>query len=100
MFWDVLEPSHHHRILAKLTAEVPEHGTATFTVTMTCMKATLTAANNYRYTLIGDCRWTYPVYISLEFISVYLLLISFKLYILHLPFLHLPFHLNIPEQSR
>lgn len=77
MFWDVLEPSHHHRILAKLTAEVPEHGTATFTVTMTCMKATLTAANNYRYTLIGDCRWTYPVYISLQFISVYLLLTSF-----------------------
>lgn len=35
--------------------QVPEHGTATFTVTMTCMKATLTAANNYRYILIGDC---------------------------------------------
>ncbi|CAK9004205.1 unnamed protein product [Durusdinium trenchii] len=39
-------------------AIVPEHGTATFTVTMTCMKATLTAANNYRYILIGDCRFT------------------------------------------
>lgn len=45
----VIEPSE---------AIVPEHGTATFTVTMTCMKATLTAANNYRYTLIGDCRFT------------------------------------------
>lgn len=64
--------TNHHRILAKLTAEVPEHGTATFTVTMTCMKATLTAANNYRYTLIGDCRWTYPVKTS-----VYLRLTSF-----------------------
>ncbi|CAJ1371706.1 unnamed protein product [Effrenium voratum] len=39
-------------------AIVPEHGTATFSVTMTCLKATLTAANNYRYTLIGDCRFT------------------------------------------
>ena len=35
--------------------QVPEHGTASFTVTMTCLKATLTAASNYRYTLIGDC---------------------------------------------
>eukprot|EP00440_Ansanella_granifera_P030441 gb/GFBE01033071.1/.p1 GENE.gb/GFBE01033071.1/~~gb/GFBE01033071.1/.p1 ORF type:complete len:2256 (+),score=522.78 gb/GFBE01033071.1/:1-6768(+) len=39
-------------------AIVPEHGTATFAVTMTCLKATITAANNYRYTLVGKCRFT------------------------------------------
>lgn len=37
---------------------MPEHSTATFTVTMTCPKATLTAESHYRYTLIGDCRFT------------------------------------------
>ena len=76
-------------------AEVPEHGTATFTVTMTCMKATLTAANNYRYTLIGDCHWTHLVYISLH---QFTFLHTFCL--LHLPFPHLPLDLNIPEQRR
>ena len=47
-------------------AIVPEHGTATFTVTMTCMKATLTAANNYRYTLIGDCALGSTFYVHFQ----------------------------------
>lgn len=45
-------------VIEPVEAVVPEHGTASFTVTMTCLKATLTAASNYRYTLIGDCRFT------------------------------------------
>ena len=48
--------------------QVPEHGTASFTVTMTCLKATLTAASNYRYTLIGDCNF--------DCVSAYMILTS------------------------
>eukprot|EP00931_Biecheleriopsis_adriatica_P029163 TRINITY_DN17358_c0_g2_i1.p1 TRINITY_DN17358_c0_g2~~TRINITY_DN17358_c0_g2_i1.p1 ORF type:complete len:2291 (+),score=504.51 TRINITY_DN17358_c0_g2_i1:620-6874(+) len=39
-------------------AVVDEHGTATFSVSMTCLKATVVADNNYRYTLVGKCRFT------------------------------------------
>eukprot|EP00930_Biecheleria_cincta_P031240 TRINITY_DN21698_c0_g1_i1.p1 TRINITY_DN21698_c0_g1~~TRINITY_DN21698_c0_g1_i1.p1 ORF type:complete len:2245 (+),score=433.56 TRINITY_DN21698_c0_g1_i1:107-6841(+) len=39
-------------------AVLPVHGTATFQVNMTCLKATLAAAGHYRYTLIGTARFT------------------------------------------
>ena len=56
---------------------------------MTCMKATLTAANNYRYTLIGDCRWT------LHQFTYFFNLLHFAFAF----FLHLPLDLNIPQPS-
>ncbi|CAK0840100.1 unnamed protein product [Prorocentrum cordatum] len=39
-------------------AVVPAYGTATFTVTMTATKPTATAANHYRYHLLGKGRFT------------------------------------------
>jgi hypothetical protein len=39
-------------------AILPAHGHATFTVNMTCLKATVAAGNHYRYTLIGKARFT------------------------------------------